>query len=38
MDNLTPADIKAVTGGDDGMFGGSWGMILILFLILTMAS
>ena len=36
MDNLTPADIKAVTGGDDGMFGGSWGMILILFLILTM--
>ncbi len=38
MDNLTPADIKAVTDGnrDDGMFGGSWGMILILFLILTM--
>jgi DNA polymerase III delta prime subunit len=38
MDNLTPADIKAVTNGnrDDGMFGGSWGMILILFLILTM--
>jgi DNA polymerase III delta prime subunit len=38
MDNLTPADIRAVTDGnrDDGMFGGSWGMILILFLILTM--
>ena len=40
MDNLTPADIAAVTDRgrdfDDGMFGGSWGMILILFLILTM--
>ena len=38
MDTLTPADIRAVTDGnrDDGMFGGSWGMILILFLILTM--
>ena len=38
MENLTPADIRAVTDGnrDDGMFGGSWGMILILFLILTM--
>ena len=38
MENLTPADIAAVTGNnrDDDMFGGSWGMILILFLILTM--
>ena len=41
MENLTPADIAAVTGRnnnvDDGMFGGgSWGIILILFLILTM--
>ena len=38
MENLTPADIRAVTDSnrDDGMFGGSWGMILILFLILTM--
>jgi hypothetical protein len=42
MENLTPADIAAVTDRnrdyDGGMFGdgGSWGMILILFLILTM--
>ena len=37
MDNLTPADIRAVTDGnrDGGMFGGDWS-IIILFLILTM--
>lgn len=39
MDNLTPADIAAVTdrsrGYDGGMFGGDWS-IIILFLILTM--
>lgn len=40
MDYPSLADIAAVTDKnrtvDDGMFGGSWGMILILFLILTM--
>ena len=39
MDYPSLADIAAVTDGnrDDGMFGGgSWGIILILFLILTM--
>ena len=42
MDYPSLADIAAVTDRrddrrcDDGMFGGSWGMILILFLILTM--
>ena len=39
MDYPSLADIAAVTDGnrDDGMFGGgSWGVILILFLILTM--
>jgi DNA polymerase III delta prime subunit len=39
MENLTPADIAAVTdrnrGYDGGMFGGDWS-IIILFLILTM--
>lgn len=40
MDYPSLADIAAVTDKnrtvDDGMFGGYWGMILILFLILTM--
>lgn len=40
MDYPSLADIAAVTDKnrtvDDGMFGDSWGMILILFLILTM--
>lgn len=39
MDYPSLADIAAVTDGnrDEGMFGGgSWGIILILFLILTM--
>ena len=37
MDNLTPADIKAVTDGEDGMFGGgSILLVLVLFFILMM--
>lgn len=36
MDYPSISDIKAVTDGDDGMFGGSWGIILILFLIIMM--
>ena len=37
MDNLTPADIKAVTDGEDGMFGGGpILLVLVLFFILMM--
>lgn len=36
MDYPSISDIKAVTDGNDGMFGGSWGIILILFLIIMM--
>ena len=36
MDYPSLSDIKAVTDGEDGMFGGSWGIILILFLIIMM--
>ena len=37
MENLTPADIKAVTDGEDGMFGGgSILLVLVLFFILMM--
>ena len=37
MDNLTPADIKAVTDGEDGMSGGgSILLVLVLFFILMM--
>ena len=37
MENLTPADIKAVTDGEGGMFGGgSILLVLVLFFILMM--
>lgn len=37
MDYPSPADIKAVTDGDDGMFGGgSILLVLVLFFILMM--
>ena len=36
MDYPSISDIKAVNDGNDGMFGGSWGIILILFLIIKM--
>ena len=36
MDYPSISDIKAVTDGNDGMFGGSWGIILILFLLIMM--
>lgn len=38
MDYPSLADIAAVTDGnrEDGMFGGSWGVLVILFLIIAM--
>lgn len=35
MENMSPADIKAVTGSDDGWGGGAW-WIIILFLFVFM--
>lgn len=35
IENMSPADIKAVTGSDDGCGGGAW-WIIILFLFVFM--
>lgn len=34
MDSMSPADLRAVTHGDDDGFGGSWMWIIVLFLFM----